>query len=649
MNFFESQARARSQTTTLVVLFALAVLSLIALTNLLFMVFLGYLGLEDQALNVNYILHQFNWRIFASISAVVFVFILVASLYKISSLSGGGKVVATSLGGTLVAHANDNLQYKILLNVVEEMAIASGTPVPPVYVMKKEQGINAFAAGFTVDDAVIGVTQGALDCFTREELQGVIAHEFSHIIHGDMRLNIKLTGLLHGILLIGLVGYYIMHMSGGNSRSEKGNQLVFLGIGLVVIGYGGTFFGNAIKASVSRQREYLADASAVQYTRNNQGIANALKKIGGFSAGSKLNTTEAQSMSHAFFSNALTNKFSSLFSTHPPLPKRIKALDTNWKGTFDRTQALSDAQLRSSAAGISHMAPPNAQSSTLQNSKTSLEFTQSVGVLEQSQIDLAKSYIAQMPAPLLDAVHTTTGAQAYVYALLLSESSQQNVNHEVTQQQLEYLQAHLPNNIYIKTSEILPQVNELSFEHRLPLLEIALPQLRQIHSLRYEAMLQQMQYLVFADNHLTLFEWSIANIVAAYLKTEFESADKRHVKYRKVAPIQHHLETILSVIMNEFCDAGEHQHILAKSNAILGTKNLVIKASSEDAVEQFANAINTLQYLSFDLKEKVLQLCIYAVTQDKIYTPREHETIRALAECLGCPLPIANVGSVSLT
>ena len=335
MNFFQSQAKARSQTNRLVLLFVLAVISLIVLTNLLVMGLFGYFGLEGQAITLAYIKDQFDWQKFLTISVVVIIFVAIGSIYKLMSLRKGGRVVAEALGGKLINQNTDNLQYRILLNVVEEMAIASGTPVPLVFVLKDESAINAFAAGFSTKDAVIGVTQGALDCFSRDELQGVIAHEFSHIVNGDMRINMRLMGILHGIMLLGLLGYYIMRVSGGSNRSKNSGKLVFLGLGLVVIGYGGMFFGNAIKASVSRQREYLADASAVQFTRDDQGIANALKKIGGYSKGSKLESPEAQSISHAFFSNALTNKFSSLFATHPPLPKRIKQIEPNWSGKFE--------------------------------------------------------------------------------------------------------------------------------------------------------------------------------------------------------------------------------------------------------------------------------------------------------------------------
>lgn len=661
MNFFQSQANARSQTKRLIFLFALAVLSLVILTNLLVMGINGYLNLEGQALTLSYFTEQFDWLTFSIIGAIVVTFILVGSIYKTASLSGGGKVVAQSLDGTLINHSTNNLQYKTLLNVVEEMAIASGTPVPQVYVLQKEQAINAFAAGFSTDDAVIGITQGALDCFNRDELQGVIAHEFSHVANGDMRLNMRLTGILHGILLIGLLGYFIMRASAVGRRSKDGNKLIFLGLGLLVIGYGGTFFGNAIKATVSRQREYLADASAVQYTRNNVGIANALKKIGGYEAGSKLDTPEAQSMSHAFFSNALSKKFISFLSTHPPLTKRIKALQPSWTGEFSKTRVLNDAEIKANAAGFSSFAGSNESGATQttdsiknireksdQGMKNQTALLAGIGQLSDTRIALAKTYLQDIPKELLETVRSPVGAQAYVYALLLSDKSAHDKfsgkknklqDDKVLSRQWEYLLAYLPSEIYSQTKHIFEEVHALDIKHRLPLLEIAMPHLRQMHSQRYEAMLTQMKYLVFVDSELSIFEWSITNIVANYLKTEFETADTKRVKYSSAQEVRQHIEVMLSALLNEFCAQHEHQIMLKKAEDILRLSHLRLRDEKSVSIEDFAGAVSSLRLLDFNIKEKLLQLCMVAVTQDKEYTPQEHEVLRAVSECLGCPMP----------
>ena len=345
MDFFRSQDIARRNTVKLVVLFALALLSLIAITNLLVMVMLGMVA-ESLPANVP-LLQRIDWHLFLWVSLAIVGVVGFGSLYKIASLSGGGARVAELLQGKLLIPGGSNLSEQKILNVVEEMAIASGTPVPPVYVLE-EQGINAFAAGYTPADAVIGITRGAIETLSRDELQGVIAHEFSHILHGDMRLNIRLIGILHGIMVLGIMGYYLLRSTGRTRRSKKGGgEIAVVALGLMVIGYAGTFFGNLIKAAVSRQREFLADASAVQYTRNPDGIADALKRIGGAPQGSVLENPGASEISHALFSNGLRMSFSSLFATHPPLEQRIRRIQPQWDGSFEVTPKPAHAQAAS--------------------------------------------------------------------------------------------------------------------------------------------------------------------------------------------------------------------------------------------------------------------------------------------------------------
>ena len=253
----------------------------------------------------------------------------VGTIYKTYVLSvGGGVAVAESMGGRLVSPATGNSDERRLLNVVTEMALAAGTPVPPVFLMP-EPGINAFAAGTTVSNAVIGVTQGALAAFDRDQMQGVIAHEFSHIINGDMRLNLRLMGVIHGIMLLGYIGYFLLRSSFYSRRSSsQQNPLPLIGIALIIVGFIGTFFGNWIRAGVSRQREFLADASAVQFTRNPLGIGGALQKIG-IEAGLLANPKAAE-CAHLFFANGIAQGFASPFASHPPIQERIKKILPQW-------------------------------------------------------------------------------------------------------------------------------------------------------------------------------------------------------------------------------------------------------------------------------------------------------------------------------
>ena len=291
--------------------------------------------------------HRGIWRpeLFLGIAAGTLLVVALGSLYKIAELSAGGETVALMMGGRAVDPQTTDLAERRLLNVVEEMALASGIPVPPVFVLENEPSINAFAAGHQPGDAVVAVSAGALRYLSREELQGVMGHEFSHILNGDMRLNLRLIGVVNGILVLAILGYYILRFGGlSGRRSDKdssGAAIFFLGLALVILGYLGVFFGNLIKAAISRQREFLADASSVQFTRYPGGIAGALKKIGGLDEGSRIRDAHASEISHMFFGDAFAGSFFRLFATHPPLDERIRALEPNFDGVFPPVEPVA--------------------------------------------------------------------------------------------------------------------------------------------------------------------------------------------------------------------------------------------------------------------------------------------------------------------
>ncbi|VVP58138.1 M48 family metallopeptidase [Pseudomonas fluorescens] len=341
MNFFEHQDRARSHTARLVFLMCAGVLSLIAVTSGILILILR--SQKEIVINAS------TWQLGLGVSGGVLALVFLGSLYKNLQLRAGGKVIAERLGGQLVSPESQNLDEARVLNVVEEMAIASGASVPALYVLE-DASINAFAAGLTPQDAVIGITRGALILLTREELQGLIAHEFSHIYNGDMRLNTRLTAVTYGLLLIGLTGAMILRgisLRGASSNNEKkGNNatqaLMMVGGALWVLGYAGMFFGRLIKAAVSREREFLADASAVQFTRNPQSIAGVLKKIGGHTVGSQLKAAHAAEFSHLYFSDGLKFATSSMTATHPPLKVRIQRIDPQWDGQFSIVNFLDE-------------------------------------------------------------------------------------------------------------------------------------------------------------------------------------------------------------------------------------------------------------------------------------------------------------------
>jgi len=365
MDFFAHQDRARRQTSLLIGYYVLAV-ALIALG--VYAAFAAvFLGAEAKTAGAFDWCQAWNPRLFAAVVGGTLLVVLIGTLYKIAQLARGGEAIARMLGGRPVAPDTADAAERRLINVVEEMAIASGIPVPRVFLLDEEKGINAFAAGFEPSNAVIGVTRGCLQTLSRDELQGVIAHEFSHILNGDMRLNLRLVGILNGILVIALVGYGLMRVMSSSSRSRSRNEkgggaavgIFLLGLLLMLIGYIGVFFGKLIKSAVSRQREFLADASAVQFTRNPIGIAGALATIAGYKGGTRLATSHAEETSHFFFANGLRGSFLGLLATHPPLDERIRRIDPAF--TADRADATTAPPAPSPAptpltAGVSGLA-----------------------------------------------------------------------------------------------------------------------------------------------------------------------------------------------------------------------------------------------------------------------------------------------------
>src|SRR5262245_8913551 len=332
-DFFERQSAARRNTKWLMWAFGLSVVALAVSTFIVTSIAVEASGPSVRSFGSQG--HQFPWQVPFGSTAAMLALVGGGTLFKVAQLSGGGTVVAERLGGRRIYPNSLDPTERRLLNVVEEMALASGVPVPPVFLLHEEKGINAFAAGFSPSDAVVGVTRGCAEQLTRDQLQGVIAHEFSHILNGDMRLNLRLIGVVAGILVMGLVGREMLRIASfsGGGRSKKDNSsavLLVIGLVFMVLGFLGLFFGSLIKAAVSRQREFLADASAVQFTRNAEGIAGALKRIGSAVFGSQVDNPRAAEASHMYFAEGL----SSIFATHPPLTERIRCIDPQWDGKF---------------------------------------------------------------------------------------------------------------------------------------------------------------------------------------------------------------------------------------------------------------------------------------------------------------------------
>ncbi len=490
MNFFEAQDRARRNTAFLVLLFTLALAGIVAGCYALAH-FLLVLPKSPPGAGA---LEAVDYELLLHIALAVLAFVSAVSLGKIFILSrGGGEAVAAGMGGRLLHPSTRDAAEKQLLNIVEETALAAGTVPPPVYLLP-EEGINAFAAGANPGDAVIGITQGALRRLSRDEMQGVVAHEFSHIMNGDMRINLRLIAIIHGIMLIGYIGYFALRSS-MYSRGRN-NPLPLIGLGLVVVGFVGTFFGNWIRAAVSRQREFLADAAAVQYTRNPQGIGGALEKIG--IAGGLLGGANAAECAHMFFAGGIKSAFAAMFATHPPIDERIRRVIPNWT-----PQKTADGY---SAAQTSATAQPSAMSSGFAGASSPLSSPLSSAHGGEN--------IGGAEANIADAFENSYSARAMIYALLLDDD-----NH-LREKQLEWVRRFADEGVY----EITLRYFSFAAQSRARAAEIArraAPALRSLSPRQYRAFAKNMEALIVADSAVSLHEWAVVAVIEHALAPHF--------------------------------------------------------------------------------------------------------------------------------
>ena len=638
-DFFERQDIARRNTGRLVLLFVLAVLAIMVSIDLLLAATMGYLS-RDPATGA------IDWSLAGDLQlvgiAVVGTLVVVGggTLFKIAQLRGGGRVIAEELGGRRLNPDTSVPAERQLSNVVEEMAIASGTPAPPVYLLDEEEGINAFAAGFTINDAVIGVTRGAVEQLSRDELQGVIAHEFSHILNGDMRLNIRLIGLLNGILIIGILGYFMFRVAAfsayrhrRSSRDSSPLPLLALGAGLMVVGFLGTFFGNLIKAGVSRQREFLADASAVQFTRQPAGIAGALKRIGGFLSGSTVQSPNAPEASHMFFGRA-TSGLSGLFATHPPLAERIRKLEPSWNGQFAEGAPPTDRALapHPSAAGVAGLAGAEAVNRGAAQSVTSA--VDHIGQPSTAHLQYAARLVDDLPPAIVGAAHEPYGARALIYALLIDRQT------EAREVQIAHLSRAADPGVYKETLKLLPLIEQLDARVRLPLVDIALPSLRALTDAQYQQFKQNVAELVDADRTIDLFEWSLQRILLHDLEAQQFNVTPGRVRYRKLHRLQPHCELLLSTLAyTGHRDEAAAQEAFEQAKWYVDLPQARFRRGEECGLEAVDVALTVLEEAAPRIKRQVLQAAGACIAADRKITIAEAELLRAMSASLGCPMP----------
>ena len=636
MNFFEYQEQARRQTRWLVFLFILAVLIIIVVINVAILVALGLMNTEEQQFVFSMQTLKANIPTLLGGAAVTAAVIAIASLFKTAALRSGGGKVARDLGGVLVeADANDPLRRR-LYNVVEEIALASGIPVPEIYVLEQESGINAFAAGFTPADAAVAVTRGALEKLNRAELQGVIAHEFSHIFNGDMRLNIRLMGALFGILVLSLIGRRVLHGSFymGRSKNSNGGAIVLVAVAVMLVGYIGLFFGRWIKSAVSRQREYLADASAVQFTRDPEGIAGALKKIAVYSDASYLNV-ETEEVSHMLFGDGEQVR---MFSTHPPLNDRIGRIDKSFTPD-DLVQLAKKIQRQGEAQAEQAAREQKKEKSHGGGMFNADNLVDQIGHPDFSRILMAATLAASIPEEISQAAHSNQWATEVLFYCLMDR------NDEIREQQLLFVAQKMGSDSETRVRGLLNAAPELAREQRLPLLEISIPELKRRPPDHVSKVLATVEALSQADGQTDVFEYLMAKIIAQHL---WESVNPQRVRLSGKKSLQQVIEkaraviAVLAVHGNENAAGAEDAY--QAGSALLGDAVTAAMPVMDDWSELLDDALPALDKLKPADKEILVKALIATVMADDRVAVTEMELLRVVCSVIHVPLPMITGG-----
>ncbi|MDR2871804.1 MAG: M48 family metallopeptidase [Xanthomonadaceae bacterium] len=648
MNFFEHQAKARRVSLRLSILFALAVLGIVIAVNIAIVLLLGLNGSKNLTM-------MLVWGTLLTLSIIGG-----ASLYRISSLRGGGAVVAEQMGGVEVPENTRDFALRRLRNVVEEIAIASGVPVPRLYVLENEPGINAFAAGYSPADAAVAVTRGALDQLNREELQGVIAHEFSHILNGDMRLNVRLIGVLFGIMVLSIVARYLLQ-AGGRGRGKDRGLLLLVALAVMVIGYVGVLFGRIIKAGISRQRELLADASAVQFTRQTSGLAGALKKIAGVPTGAQLtNQAGAEEVSHMLFGQGLS--LSSMFSTHPPILKRIQELEPGFNARALETLRMRWAAappngyqedvamgLVDGASSLSASGPPSLSAAAARTHASTVPpplpvtnvtltpdtVTGRIGALDGDAYRHAHNLIGHLSPELRELAYRGDDAMPLLLALLLDDRT------AISDGQLSEVAMCLGAQVAERTRILHEKdIVRLHPMQRLPLAALTFPALRRQPKPQLEVFLQTIDALAHIDGEISLFEYCLSQLLQTQVREVLHPTRYTQFGRNKPGNVKREFATLLAVVAQAgHADPAEAQRAyLAGWNHVLTRDHMPYQPPADGvrALDEVWEPLNALNPLA---KQVLLEALVSVVSHDQRVSVEEAELLRTICGVLHCPLP----------
>jgi Zn-dependent protease with chaperone function len=676
VDFYSRQAAARGQTRWLVFAFSLALLAVAVALDFVLFTFLAGRSASYGFNALDYVAANPGQAVLST--ALVMGVLGIASLYKSMELRGGGGVVARSLGGVRISADTRDLKLKRLVNIIEEMSIASGVPVPEIYVLEQEPGINAFAAGHTAANAAITVTQGALDHLSRDELQGVIAHEFSHVLNGDMRLNVQLMGWVFGLFVIGLIGRLLLQFSPGNRRNS--NALVALGFAVMVLGYVGLLAGRILQAAVSRQRERLADASGVQFTRNPQGLKGALVKIAALPEGSQLVAADAEQAAHMFFAEGLSR----VFATHPPILERIRELDPQFDpreleraaaepeqqpsaaefsgeggrlsvggagngaaaarspspaesgggaGQFSGAgAAVAAAQSRFSGGGLGGVGQVARASSPGVGVEQASRAVAQVGQPDTAHIEHAQAVRLALLPQARELTESPGGAQALLIALLVS------ADPNIRDRQLALLTRTVSPASLAVIQRAIPIARAIDPMLRLPTLQRAFPALRRLTAPQRRALAQLVNELIQADGRIEVFEFCLAKLLETLLNDELGATTPHGTLTLEDE------EGEIALLFATIAQIGAQDERAARVAYEVGISIVLPMrrppfAAVADWPTKLSAALPRLEQLHPFAKKAVIEGLVRTVANDEMLMDEEAELLRTVCALLHCPLP----------
>jgi Zn-dependent protease with chaperone function len=661
MDFFGQQDAARKKSAWLIFLFIIAVIVITLAIYFLFAITIAvsmeYAEKEGGMSSLSTVESPFNLSLFLLVSLGTLGIISAGSLYKMHQLRGG-EVVAMLLGGRRIIYESANPAEKQLLNVVEEMAIASGTPVPPVYVLDDEKTINGFAAGYEPGDAVIGVTRGALEYLDRDELQGIIAHGFSYIINGDMRLNLKLMGVLHGILLIAIIGWYILRAGavGGGRKDNNGGAILILGLALLIVGGLGVMFANLIKSAVSRQRVLLGDAAAVQFTRHQDSVIGVLFKTGGLTQTSKVRAVAASEASHMFFASpqggGRVDRMFNFLATHPSLRDRIRKIDPTFKKKFPAHVKKTPNAQRLGEISVGEKLKKTGQSPFSQGKGddvvSQLKAGNPLGFMQQleagiGQFDaggllVAAAMIDSIPPQLRQSAREPFAARGVIYALLLDEDM------EIRKKQLDVLSSGPDQAVFRETLIRINQIDAMPEDAKLPLFELTFPALRSLSPTQYKDFRKNVETLAAADGKIDLFEYTMRVMLLRDLDVHFGKAKPVKIRNNSIASCSDSIVAVLGVLA--YGGQSKRDEIEAAFKAGIEKVSLpnALPSKGECNLKTLDAALKELDASSPKVKQRVILACTTCILADGQVVPRELELLRAIVGAMGVPMPQLPVG-----